>query len=298
MRTAERLGLILAGLLAFGAVATRPAGAHPVAQGALDIVVLPGRVSVTARVSMEELLVATAYNAATDGAATDGAATDGSAAGMVRRHGDYLLGHLRVFADERQLQGRVVRVAGQAVFGPTYELEYRGFDGVPGRIGVQQDVLREFEFAPGNPWEASYAVRVWWPGGPAVEALLLTAREPLVVDGSAVAEARRESSRHGQARMTGLIRQGLARVPSGSQQLLFIVALALAVGTWWGLVKVLGRGVVVTRAGHARRSMAAARFGSGRDAAVAAGRLRSGRHAAAAEGALATCRSPLKGERR
>ena len=185
MRTAERLGLILAGVLAFGAVATRPAGAHPVAQGALDIVVFPGRVSVTARVSMEELLVATAY-----GTATDGAATDGSAAGMVRRHGDYLLGHLRVFADERQLRGRVVRVAGQAVFGPTYELEYRGFDGVPGRIGVQQDVLREFEFTPGNPWEASYAVRVGWPGGPAVEGLLLTAREPLVVDGSAAAEAR------------------------------------------------------------------------------------------------------------
>jgi hypothetical protein len=128
MRTAERLGLILAGLLTFGAVAPRPAGAHPVAQGALDIVVLPGRVSVTARVSMEELLVAVAY----------GAATDGSAAAMVRRHGDYLLGHLRVFAHERQLEGRVVRVAGQAVFGPIYELEYRGFDGVPGRIGVQQ----------------------------------------------------------------------------------------------------------------------------------------------------------------
>ena len=203
---------------------------------------------------------------------------------MVRRHGDYLLGHLRVFADERQLQGRVVRVAGQAVFGPTYELEYRGFDGVPGRIGVQQDVLREFEFAPGNPWEASYAVRVGWHGGPAVEGLLLTAREPLVVDGSAVAEARRESSRHGQARMTGLIRQGLAHVPSGSQQLLFIVALALAVGTWWGLVKVPGRGVVVTRAGHARWSMAAARFRSGRDTAVAAGRFGSGRDAAVAAG--------------
>ena len=122
MRTAERLGLILAGLLAFGAVATRPAGAHPVAQGALDIVVLPGRVSVTARVSMEELLVATAYGAATRRRGDP----DGSAAGMVRRHGDYLLGHLRVFADERQLEGRVVRVAGQAVFGPTYELEYRG----------------------------------------------------------------------------------------------------------------------------------------------------------------------------
>ena len=69
MRTAERHGQILAALLAFGAVETRPAGAHPVAQGALDIVVFPGRISVTARVSMEELLVATAYGAATDGAA-------------------------------------------------------------------------------------------------------------------------------------------------------------------------------------------------------------------------------------
>jgi hypothetical protein len=245
MRTVERLGLILTGLLTFGAVAPRPAGAHPVAQGALDIAVLPGRVSVTARVSMEELLVAAAY----------GAPTDGSAAARVRRHGDYLLGHLRVFADERQLEGRVVRVSGQAVFGPTYELEYRGFDGVPGRIGVQQDVLREFEFAPGNPWEASYAMRVGWPGEPAVEGLLLTAREPLVVDRSAAAEARLGLSSLGQARMTGeLVRQGIVRVLSGSHHLLFIAALALAVGTWWGLVKVPGRGAVVTRPGHARPS--------------------------------------------
>jgi hypothetical protein len=258
MRTAERLGLILAGLLAFGAVATRPAGAHPVAQGALDIVVLLGRVSVTARVSMEELLVAAAY----------GAATDGSAGAMVRRHGDYLLGHLRVFADERQLEGRVVRVAGQAVFGLTYELEYRGFDGVPGRIGVQQDVLREFEFAPGNPWEASYAMHVGWPGEPMVEGLLLTAREPLLVDGRTAAEAQRGSSRLGQVRTRGeLVRHGIVQVLSGSHHLLLVAALALAVGTWWGLVKVPGRGAVVTRPGHARSSTVAARFKSGKHAA-------------------------------
>ena len=88
---------------------------------------------------------------------------------------------------------------------------------MPARIAVQQDVLSEFEFAPGNPWEASYAVRVRLDGRPAVEGLLLTveraARDRPARDG----EGSVGSSRHGQARMTReFIRQGILHVLSGS----------------------------------------------------------------------------------
>jgi hypothetical protein len=43
----------------------------------------------------------------------------------VRGHGEYLPAHLRVTADGRTLEGRVVGVPEQASGRPTYELEYR-----------------------------------------------------------------------------------------------------------------------------------------------------------------------------
>src|SRR4051794_1493253 len=89
----KRLGLILACLLAWVAFATPYATAHPVAQGALEIVVFPERIGVTATVSMEEVLVAAAYGGQKHAAALE----------MVQWHGDYLLAHLRVTADGQPL---------------------------------------------------------------------------------------------------------------------------------------------------------------------------------------------------
>src|SRR5437867_13353586 len=113
MFLAKRLRLIVACSLAFAAFEAGSAGAHPVAQGALEIVVYPERVSVTARVSMEEVLVAAAYAGRKDLTALE----------MVRQHGDYLITHLRVAADGRPLAGRVVKVAAAAAGGPAYEME-------------------------------------------------------------------------------------------------------------------------------------------------------------------------------
>ena len=118
MRTTERLGLILASLLAFGAFETREVGAHPVAQGALDIVVLPDRVRVTARVSMEEVLVAAAHGAIESPLGLrDGASTWRLSARASARRRGWATAHGRLM--------RVLRAAGR----PTYELEYRGVDG-------------------------------------------------------------------------------------------------------------------------------------------------------------------------
>jgi hypothetical protein len=228
MRITERLGLILASLLAFGAFETREVGAHPVAQGALDIVVLPERVRVTARVSMEEVLVAAAH----------GESKASSVSEMVRSHGDYLLTHLRIAADGRPLTGLLMSILSVADGRPTYELEYRGADGAPVRITAQQDVLNEFEFAPGNPWEASYVVRVTLDGQPAMEGLLLTSREPLVIDLHAMAGVRWASL--DQVRIAReFIRHGILHILSGYDHLLFIAALTLAVRTLWDLLKVV-----------------------------------------------------------
>src|SRR6266702_4157241 len=149
MFIAKRLRLIVACSLAFAAFEAGSAGAHPVSQGALEVAVFPERVSVTARVSMEEVLVAAAYG--------------------------------------RPLDGRVVKVPAEADGRPVYEIEYRIAGGAPARIAFEEDVLREFEFAPGNPWEASYVVRARRDGASPMEGLLLTSREPLVLDVNALA---------------------------------------------------------------------------------------------------------------
>jgi hydrogenase/urease accessory protein HupE len=225
MRIAERLRPLLILFFACAAVAPHIAAAHPVAQGALEVIVFPERVSVTARVSMEEVLVAAAY----------GAQKTTSVLEMMRTHGDYLLAHFRVAADGRQLDGRVVKVPEQADGRPVYELEYRLVGGAPARIVFQQDALREFEFAPGNPWEASYVVRAGRDGESPLEGLLLASREPLAIDLNSTAGARLDKGRLAKE----YIQHGVMHILSGYDHLLFIAALALGVATLWDLVKVV-----------------------------------------------------------
>jgi hydrogenase/urease accessory protein HupE len=225
MRIAERLKPLLICLFACATVSPGIVAAHPVAQGALDVVVFPERVSVTARVSMEEVLVAAVY----------GGQQTTSVLEMVRAHGDYLLAHFRVVADGQQLDGRVVKVPEQADGRPVYELEYRLMGGAPARIVIQQDALREFEFAPGNPWEASYVVRGSRDGESPMEGLLLVSRAPLAIDLNSTAGGRLDRARLAKE----YIRHGVMHILSGYDHLLFIAALALAVATLWDLIKVI-----------------------------------------------------------
>jgi HupE / UreJ protein len=224
MRIAERLRPLFICLFACVAVAPRIAAAHPVAQGELEVVVFPQRVSVTARVSMEEVLVAAAYAGQKTTSVLD----------MVRMHGDYLLAHFRVAADGRPVHGQVLRLPEQTDGRPTYEFEYGVTGAMPAEVTFEQDVLREFEFAPGNPWEASYVVRIERRGGPALEGLLLSSKQPLVVD------LNRMTSGVDRARMTReYVHHGILHILSGYDHLLFIAALALGVATLWDLVKVV-----------------------------------------------------------
>jgi hydrogenase/urease accessory protein HupE len=228
MSIAERFKLMLACLLALAALQARAVGAHPVAQGALEIVVFPERVSLTARISMEEVLVAAAYSGLKEMQAID----------MMQIHGDYLLAHFRVAADGRRLDGIVVKRPAVADGRPVYELEYSFAGSAPARLAIEENILHEFEFAPGNPWEASYVTRASRDGRPAVEGLLLTSREPLVLDVSALAGG--SAARIDKARMAkDYIRHGVMHILSGYDHLLFIAALALAVATLWDLVRVI-----------------------------------------------------------
>ena len=204
--------------------------AHPVAQGAMEIVVHPDRIEVRARVSVEEAFVAEGFS--------KGAAAESTEA-IWPRHGAYLLNHLRVDVDgSTPLAGRVVKITPPpAAFTSEhigYEFEYAIPAGlVPKRVTITQDVLNEFEFAVGNPWEATFVVTISRAGGAAQSGLLFTRKTPIVLDGDLTGGIDR-------ARMfREYVQHGIMHILTGYDHLLFMAGLVLAVVSLLDLVKVV-----------------------------------------------------------
>jgi hydrogenase/urease accessory protein HupE len=213
------------------------AGAHPVAQGAMTIQILSDRIRLEARASMEEVFVQNANSETKDA----GLAVDE----LCRRHGDYLLQHVHVFADDQSLAGRIRRVtppqgpgSQRALYSFEYELATK-----PARIRISEDVLNEFDYAAGNRWEASYVVRIERPGQAPDEGLLLTSRQPLTIECNWAASSLKAASTTATLdkwRLTRqYIRHGIMHILTGYDHLLFISALVLAVVTLWDLIKVI-----------------------------------------------------------
>lgn len=220
--TADRprmlVGPALAALAAVVLAAPRPTMAHPVSQGALEMTVFPDRVAVLATVSQEEVLVASA-----------------SRGGGRHDHGEYLADHLRIEADGRPLSGRVVGPPGRSRGRPQFRLEYPLAGVAPARLVIRQDVLREIEFAPGTPWEASFVVRIGLDGGPAAEAGLLTCRDSLVFD----CRRRNDPGPESRVGVVAFARHGVLHILTGYDHLLFVAALLLAADGLWDLIKVI-----------------------------------------------------------
>ena len=209
------------------------AEAHPVAQGGLIVTISPIQLTVRATVSLEEVLVASAYG-------PDSARTT-SPAEAAERHGAYLLEHLRISADGRRLQGRVDSPDVQKHVPPKFVYEFAyALDRPASEFRFEEDVLNEFEFAPGNRWEASYIVQINEEGRAAREGLLLTSRQPLVFpreNRSTVSSAAPRLDRWQVLR--DYFHHGLLHILTGYDHLLFITALVLSVRGLWELVKVV-----------------------------------------------------------
>jgi hydrogenase/urease accessory protein HupE len=211
--------------------------AHPVAQGRLEIDIFPDKIHARARVSNEEVFVQNALSSREE----NGRLTRDE---MYRRHGDYLLQHIHFLADGKSLVGHLAHITAPGSGGvqfAIYDFEF-ALPAAPARLRVDEDVLNEFDYAPGNRWEATYVTRVAQQGRQPVEGLLLTSREPLMIDCDWVAVSPRENNtaRVDRWRLTKeYIRHGVMHILTGYDHLLFISALVLAVVTLWDLVKVI-----------------------------------------------------------
>jgi hydrogenase/urease accessory protein HupE len=209
------------------------AEAHPVAQGGLIVTIAPSQLTIRATVTLEEVLVASAYGPES--------ARAGSQAESADRHGTYLLEHLRIQADGRRLQGRILQSAASGADEKprrfVYEFVYP-LDKAASEFRFEEDVLNEFEFAPGNRWEASYIVQISQEGHAVREGLLLTSRQPLVF-------VREQSPAKDAPRLNrwqvfgSYFHHGLLHILTGYDHLLFVTALVLSVRSLWELAKVV-----------------------------------------------------------
>jgi len=223
-------GLILSALNAW---------AHPVAQGAMDIVLWTDRIEVRARVSNEEAFVAEAFGEKSQENAT--------LEKVWRQHGQYLLTHLHLSVDEIAVIGRVIEIVPpketrpEALIGYVLQFDLPLDRRPPVRLRIEEDVLNEFVFAPGNRWEASYIVRIAHGKEVMREGLLLTSRQPLSFDLAAAGEGRNKSESRLQKWEMALafLRHGIAHILGGYDHLLFVAGLVLAVASLWDLLKVV-----------------------------------------------------------
>ncbi len=209
--------------------------AHPVAQGSLVCDVSAGGVTVEARVANEAIFLVAANTRETPPDSVDAAR---------EMFGGYLLEKLRVSVDGHALAGAVTGVAPEldrsAVGFTRYSLRFAASPGAtrPAALGMEQSLLNEITFAPGNAWEATFVVRVSSEGRTVAEALLLTNREPLVCGlplptaGDVVTLPR--------GRVLGeYLGHGFQHILAGWDHLLFMAALVLGAVTMWDLLKVV-----------------------------------------------------------
>lgn len=195
--------------------------AHPIAQGALELDWSSGKLHVRARVPVEEIFIANAF----------GAGNTNSLVDAWQEHGQYFLRHFQISADGRQLIGTVTRVTESDHNHVVYDLDYP-LSIRPTRLSLKQNLLNEFLYAPGNPWEATFVVRIRDQGRLLHEGLLLTSKTDLNISNLASGQDR--------GRMFGeYLRHGVTHILEGYDHLLFITALVLATVTFYDLIKIV-----------------------------------------------------------
>ena len=219
------------------------AAAHPLSQGALDVVVRPDSVSVRARVTVEEVTVS---NAATSPDAAPGPwAATGTA--PYEQHAAYLAARLRVVADGVELPGGIVSVAPPDNPRPS-PTDFANYDllyplprkaPAPRRIELRSDVLADASLPGGIKWEAMYIVRIARAGGPAAEGLLLTAAHPVAFSCDAPTAANQPNASQSWRTFKEFFAHGVHHILTGYDHLLFISALVLGAAGILDLIKVV-----------------------------------------------------------
>jgi hydrogenase/urease accessory protein HupE len=234
----RRLLFALFALLASAALSE----AHPLLQNVMWVQFEPTRVHVAVNVSVREIVVAQGLAAKDDN--FDGAAITAAA----EKHRDYLLQHLRITAEGRALTGKVLHITDpSSVSEPEktyyqYELEYPFAGPPPGKITITEDMLREWPYAVGTPWDVNYIVRLKRSDSNDITTELLLRQQPKDFptgwEGPSI-QAPQVAATGRWHTFCEYFRHGVMHILTGWDHLLFVAALIIATMNFWEMVKVI-----------------------------------------------------------
>jgi len=227
--------------------------AHQIAENAIDVVIYPDRITIDARISMEEVL-------AIESKSPTYPPRDSWPA-LVARHEAYVLAHLKIQSDG---QPRAVRPTTQPTINSSpsgladelstakYRLEY-SLTAPPQMVRIDQDFMREL-----SNWQSSVVVRIRRSDIAVFQSALITGGRYIEFDCEwgknppATSPSTNPSTMPGGAAggfivtqvqlgptILAYAEQGIRHILSGFDHLLFVSALVLAARGLWDLVKVV-----------------------------------------------------------
>ena len=213
------------------------AHAHPMVENALDVVIGRDKILIDARISMEQILIASAKGGPVP-------ARD-QWPQLARKHADYVLRHLQIHVDGQLVPGKAV--AGANV--PTtfssnpalipYRFEYL-LDNPPRTVRIDQNFLREIDL-----WTASCIARIRQSDDATFSTALLTRENSAEFDcvwttprPGVPTESTRTDIQPGQT-IRAYLRHGILHILTGYDHLLFASALVLATTRFSDLIKVV-----------------------------------------------------------
>ena len=216
------------------------AGAHPIVENAIDVVVGPDRIVAEARISSEELFVV-----ATVGGVSP---TDEQLQKAIETHGDYVLNHLHIQADGQLLQGTAKWIPDAAPRPPTMLRDRRCMSigsNIQSRsrrtqLQISQDFLQEFR--PGRRLANCACGRAI---SPSFASSLLTRGKSATLDCKWNADAKAVSAEsvHTEVQawptFCAYMEHGIEHILTGYDHLLFVTGLVLAATSLWDLFKVV-----------------------------------------------------------
>lgn len=216
--------------------------AHPLLQNVMWVQFEPTRVHVAVNVSVREIAVAQSLTAPGDN--FDNAALSAAS----EKHSDYVLRHLRVSANGQPLKGKVLQITDPPILTEPektyyqYELEFPFAGPPPATVTITEDMLREWSYAVGTPWDVNYIVRLKHSGSDEIAADLLLRQTPKdFATGWEAAPG--QAPAPPQASAPNTFREyfwhGVMHILTGWDHLLFVTALVIATASFWEMVKVI-----------------------------------------------------------
>lgn len=222
------------------------ARAHPNLQNSLSVAFEPSRIQIDISVSVKELSVAHGI----EGLPVNGVGRLDTVAikRAAESHSDYLLTHLKISAGSRLLEGKVTSLTFPPFFADPvqtffqYSIEYPLVKSPFAELGLSHEMLKEWPYAIGTPWNVSYVVKIKQGYGELATSWLMPYQQAITIptgwNNLAVTIPVAQRSDHWRS-FREYLWHGVSHILTGYDHLLFIMALVIGTKSLREMVQVI-----------------------------------------------------------